>query len=168
MVLKRNLSATAAITLDFTISKRIHNCPRADGFKKTCPLQQQLPSTSQSPNEFTIVQERMVFKKNLPATAAITLDFTIPQRIHNCPRADGIKKKLARYSSNYPQLHNPPTSSQLSKSGWYLQKQMPSTAAITLDFTIPQRIHNCPKADGIKKNWPSTAAMTLDFTIRLS
>ena len=41
-----------------------------------------------------MIQERMVLKKNLPATAAITLDFTIPQQIHNCPRADGIKKNL--------------------------------------------------------------------------
>jgi hypothetical protein len=48
----------------------------------------------------------MVFKKNLPSTAAITLDFTIPQRIHNCPKADGIKKNLALYSSNDPRLHN--------------------------------------------------------------
>ena len=29
----------------------------------------------------------MVLKKNLPATAAIILDFTKPQRVHNCPRA---------------------------------------------------------------------------------
>ena len=89
------LPVTAAITLDFTILQRIHNCPRADGIKKeTCPLQKQLQlsSTSQSPNEFTIVQERMVFKKNLSATAAIILDVTKLQRVHNCPRADGIKK----------------------------------------------------------------------------
>ena len=121
MVLKKNLPDTAAITLDFTIPKRIHNCPRADGIKQVCPLQQQLPSTSQSPNEFTIVQERISFEKNLPDTAAITLDFTIPRRIHNCPRGGGI------------------------------QKNVPATAAITLDFTIPQQIHNCPRAGGIEK-----------------
>ena len=112
------MPVTAAITFDFTILQRIHNCPRADGIKKkTCPLQQQLSLTSQSPNEFTIAQERMVLKKDLPATAAIILDFTKPQRVHNCPRADGIKRKLALYSSNYPRLHNHPTNSQMPKSG---------------------------------------------------
>ena len=105
---------------------RLHKAPTSSQLsksgwylKKTCPLQKQLSSTSQSSNEFTIAQERMVLKTNLPATAAIILDFTKPQRIHNCPRADGIKKKLARYSSNYPWLHKATTSSQLSKSGWY-------------------------------------------------
>jgi hypothetical protein len=54
----KNLPATEAIILDFTKPLRIHNCPRTDGIsKKTCPLQQQLPSTSQSCNEFTIVSE---------------------------------------------------------------------------------------------------------------
>ena len=54
----KNLPATEAIILDFTKPPRIHNCPRTDGIsKKTCPLQQQLPSTSQSCNEFTIVSE---------------------------------------------------------------------------------------------------------------
>ena len=56
--LNKNLPATEATILDFTKPPRIHNCPRMDGIsKKTCPLQQQLPSTSQSCNEFTIVSE---------------------------------------------------------------------------------------------------------------
>ena len=97
----KNLSVTAAIVLDFTMPQRVHNCSRANGIKKTSLLQQQLSLTSQSPIEFTIVQERMVFKKNWSVTAASILDFTKPRR-HNCPRADGIKIKLVCYSSNYP------------------------------------------------------------------
>ena len=58
-------------------------------FKKPSSLQQQLPLTSQSSNEFTNMQDGW-YLKNLPATAAIILDFTKPQRLHNCPRADGI------------------------------------------------------------------------------
>ena len=119
MVFKKNWPCTAAIILDFTVLQRIRKCPRADGIQK-----------------------------NKPATAAIILDVTILQRIHKCPRADGIKKKLARYKSNYPKLHKTPTSSQLSKSGWYL-KNMSATAAIILDFTNLQRNHNFRRADGI-------------------
>ena len=89
--------------------------------------------------------------KNWPATAAIVIGFTILQRIHRCPRADALKKILACYSSNFPRLHNPPTSSQMTKSGWF-KKKMPATAAIFLDFTIIQRIHKCPRADGIIKH----------------
>ena len=59
-----------------------------------------------------------MFKKKLPATEAIALVFTIPQRVHECPGADGIK-------------------------------QIPSTSAIILDFTEPQRVDNCPRADGV-------------------
>ena len=122
MVFKKNLSATAAIILDFAKPQRVHNCQRADGIKKklvcyssNCPRLHNAPTSS-------IAQERMVFKKNLSATAAIIIDFTKPQRVYNCPRADGIKKKLVCYSSNYPRLHKAPTSSQLYKSGWYLNK----------------------------------------------
>ena len=156
-----------------------HNCPRADGIKKkTFLLQQQAPSTPQSPNKFTIVQERMVFKKSLPSTAAITLDFTIPQQIHNRPRADGIEKKTcplqqqAPSTSQFPNEFTIVQEWMVLKKTCHLQQQAPSTsqspneftivqermvkknnlpptAAITLDFTIPQRVHNCSRADGI-------------------
>ena len=72
--------------------------------------------TSQSPNEFEIAQERMALKTNLPATAASILDFAKPQRVHNCPRADGIKKRIACYSSNCPRLREALTNSHLSNN----------------------------------------------------
>jgi len=145
MVLKKNLPAAAAIILEFTILQGTHKCPRANGIKKTCPLQQQLSSTSQSSKELTNAPERMVLKKNLPATAAITLDFTLLPGIHNCPRADGIKKKLARYNSNYPRLHNPLRNSQLSQSGWYLKK----LARYSSNYP---RLHNPPRNSQMPKS----------------
>jgi hypothetical protein len=105
----------------------------------------------------------MMFKKKLPATEAIALDFTIPQRVQKCPRAEWMmfKKKLPAteaialdftipqrvqkcpradgikanplYISNYPRLHRVPTSSQTSKSGWCFKKGLPATAANILD-----------------------------------
>ena len=118
-LLQLQLSLTSQSPNEFTIVQE------RMVFKKTCVLQQQLSLTSQSPDEFTIAQEQMVFKKQMSATAAIILDFTNLQSIHNCPRADGIKKQLARFRSKYPRLHNPPTNSQLPKSGWYLKKNSP-------------------------------------------
>ena len=122
-------------------------------------------------------------RKKLPATEAIALDFTIPQRVHKCPRADGIKANPL-YISNYPRLHRVPTSSQMSKSGWCLKKLarhiskyprlvqarmvlehvLPATAAMILDFTRPQRAHNCPRADGIEKTFQLRKQFILDFT----
>ena len=141
MIFKTNLSATAAIILDFTNLQRIHNCARADGIYKTnvcyssnyrrlhkAPTSSQLPVTAATTFDFTILQRLHTcpradgIEKNWSASTAIILYFTMPQGVHNCPRADGIKNKLVSYSSNCPRLHKAPTSSQLSKSGWYLKK----------------------------------------------
>ena len=88
-------------------------------------LENVLPATAAMILDFTRPQRvhncpRMdLIKKNLPVTAAIILDFTKLQRVHNCPTVDGIRKYPDLYSSNYPRLHKAPTSSQVGKSGWY-------------------------------------------------
>ena len=41
----------------------------------------------------------------MSATAAIILDFTKPQRVNNCLRADGIQKKLVSHRSNCLKNH---------------------------------------------------------------
>jgi hypothetical protein len=79
-----------------------------------------LPSTSQSPNKFTIFRERMVLNKHLLSTATITLDFNYPQKNHSCPRMDCIQK-LAFYNTNNPGFHIPPTNSQLSQERMVFQ-----------------------------------------------
>ena len=111
--------------------------------------------------------------KTIPPLAAIIFDFTILQRIHNYPKADGIQlptgpralgpgptmnENNAPSCSNYPRLHKAPNNSQLSKSGYYSKKSLkqilPSTAAILLDFTKLQPVNNYPGADASKKGLP--------------
>ena len=105
--------------------------------KNTGLLQQQLSLTSQTSNEFAIVQERMVLKKHLPASVTIILDFTILQRIHNCPRADGIKKKTCPLQQQLSLTSQSPNEFTIAQERMVLKKNLPATAAITIDFTIP-------------------------------
>ena len=140
------------IILYFTRPPTNSHLSKSELYSKRYFLQQQVSSTSQSPNEFTIIQERMVLKKNLPTTAAIILDFTIPHRIHNWPRADGINKKTCPQQQQVSSTSQSPNEFTIFQERMVLKKNLSTTAASILYVTIPQRIHNCPRTDGINKN----------------
>ena len=64
--------------------------------------------------EFTMIQERMVFEKYLPATAAITFDFTIPHEFTMIQERMVFKKtcplqQQSPWTSQCPKIpaHNP-------------------------------------------------------------
>jgi len=107
-------------------------------------LKKSLPSTAAILLDFTKPQQvhnyprADAIKKSLPSTAAILLDFTKPQPVHNYPRADASKKILAVYSSNSPRLHKAPTSSQLSKSGCQVTPGLPKSSPASLE--VPSRL----------------------------
>jgi hypothetical protein len=129
----KRMPALAATILDFTIPQRIHNCPKTDG----------------------------------PPLAATILNFTIPQRIRNYSKAGGIQwptgpwalgpgprltvnEKNAPSSSNYPRLHNPPTNSQLPKSGWGVSTASQRFPEVPKGFQrlpeVPRRFQGLPEA----------------------
>ena len=87
-------------------------------------------------------------EKPMPPLAGIILDFTIPQRIQNYPRADGIQWPTGPRALG----HGPRSLSENAKRTLN-ENPMPAVPTIILDFTIPRRIHNYPKADVIQ--WPT-------------
>ena len=95
-----------------------------------CPLQQQASSNSRFPNEFTILQERIVFRKNLPTTAATTIYFTnnneftvIQERM--------VFKKPCPIQQQLPSTSPPPNKFTIIYVRMVF-KNLPATAAITM------------------------------------
>ena len=92
----------------------------------------------------------MVLEHVLPATVAMILDFTRPQRVRNCPRKDGILKNLPGTAAIFLDFTKLQRVHIIVQEWMVFKNMLTSTAAIILDFAKPQRVHKCPRADGIE------------------